>query len=172
MEIQSRSFSFLDKSNPELLKFWNNISITANDDKCWDWKCCTNKKGYGIVRINKKNWLTHRLAYFLNYKIDPIDKLVCHSCDNPKCVNQKHLWIGTNKENMHDKITKGRSGYEKRKTLRGEENGYSKLTSVQILEIRNLYQTTKTSYRKLSKFFNVGTSHISRIVKKQVWKHI
>jgi hypothetical protein len=75
---------------------------------CWEWNRALNVKGYGHMRMDHKNILAHRLAYEL-YKGEITNSLcVCHSCDNPKCVNPAHLWLGTKKDNNKDMLQKGR----------------------------------------------------------------
>lgn len=75
---------------------------------CWEWQKYKNEWGYGRLRHNGKKVLAHRASYEV-FKGD-FDKnlLVCHSCDNPSCVNPDHLFLGTNKDNVDDCISKGR----------------------------------------------------------------
>lgn len=72
---------------------------------CLEWTGCLNRGGYGRVGRGQHN--ASRVAYRL-FKGDPGDLLVCHSCDNPICVNPEHLWLGTPSDNMRDCVSKGR----------------------------------------------------------------
>ena len=77
-------------------------------DDCWEWKGWKDKDGYGGLSYKGVTYKAHRVSYELYSGIAPGDKCVCHSCDNPSCVNPDHLWLGTQKENVHDMIAKGR----------------------------------------------------------------
>lgn len=84
----------------------SNASIV---DGCWVWSGATNNDGYGVVSLNGKMWMTHRLAYVAWRRPIKDGLLVCHSCDNPACINPEHLWTGTHSDNSLDMVAKGRS---------------------------------------------------------------
>ncbi len=95
------------KSSPK--RFWNKVDIKGKND-CWFWKGAKNNKGYGRIMLNGKSEGTHRVAWFItNGEIPKNKPLVCHKCDNPSCVNPKHLFVGTNSDNMKDSFKKGRN---------------------------------------------------------------
>lgn len=75
---------------------------------CWIWAGKRMQKGYGILAVGRVHYRAHRLSYFLHYGVDPAEKFVCHSCDNPPCVNPDHLWLGTAKDNTSDMLSKRR----------------------------------------------------------------
>ena len=90
----------------------DNISefVLLNDKDCWEWKYGKISTGYGAILLpNGKQILAHRLSYELFYGEVPSDKLVCHICDNPPCVNPIHLFLGTYKDNTQDMLSKGRA---------------------------------------------------------------
>jgi HNH endonuclease len=75
---------------------------------CWNWNGSIGMDGYGKAKRRGKTIRAHRLVYSFYKGEIPHNYFVCHSCDNPLCVNPKHLWVGTHKENELDKTTKGR----------------------------------------------------------------
>lgn len=70
--------------------------------QCWNWMGSKTKKGYGIVILNEKMFYTHRIMCRLTNSEFKEEELVCHACDNPSCINPKHLWLGSHKDNMKD----------------------------------------------------------------------
>ena len=78
--------------------------IKNKETKCWEWQGKLTFKGYGIYKGKR----AHRVSYFIYKGVDAKDLFVCHSCDNRSCVNPKHLWLGTNQDNVTDCNKKGR----------------------------------------------------------------
>ena len=80
----------------------------AGSDECWNWQASISPTGYGCFRHSKRSYRAHRVSYQLATGVYPGKLLVCHSCDNPSCVNPSHLWLGTHDDNQRDKLAKGR----------------------------------------------------------------
>ena len=98
-------------------RFWDKVNPLdrLDPDGCWRWEACKQKYGYGLLGVNGKSSLAHRIAYELAYGVAPGDAFVCHTCDNPACVNPAHLFLGSHQDNMEDMTKKGRAG-QSRKT--------------------------------------------------------
>jgi hypothetical protein len=140
-------------------RFWSKVQKT---EYCWLWIGRIDQEGYGRLDKNNKGILAHRLSYELHNGLIPNGLDVLHTCDNPKCVNPEHLWIGTHTDNMRDMFAKGR-----RKIKKGEENNNAKLTKCQVLEIKRKYK--KGNGATLAKEYNVSLTTISHIIHKKIW---
>lgn len=93
------------------------LSYVEKTKECWIWLGGKGRRGYGKFSFNKENKYmpAHRASYILFKGEIPENMFMCHSCDNPPCVNPDHLWYGTNKENQIDSIKKGRHRWQKLK---------------------------------------------------------
>jgi hypothetical protein len=103
------------KSRPVAERFWQRVQRLEGG--CWIWTGERDVHGYGIIRLGGRGTpriRAHRLSWELSNGGKP-DGEVCHSCDNPSCVNPDHLWVGTHAENMADMAAKGR-GFQRQKT--------------------------------------------------------
>jgi hypothetical protein len=83
--------------------------LAVDSDDCIIWPRAKDKDGYGQKKYLGKQWKAHRLVYLLVKGHFPDELLVCHSCDNPSCVNYKHLFVGTQSDNKQDEVRKGRN---------------------------------------------------------------
>src|ERR1700761_8106656 len=110
-------------SESDIWRFWSKSAITANPKKCWNWQASVSlgPEKYGRFKIKDVMFYAHRIAYYINYGVDPIELQVNHTCDNPSCVNPNHLYLGTVADNSRDMVERGRSA-------KGENHGVSKLT--------------------------------------------
>ncbi len=93
----------------ELLRFWRCVDV-APIEECWLWKRSTFKFGHGRYWIGGKGRQAHRVAWELLYGQIPEGLCVLHKCDVPRCCNPKHLFLGTQGDNMNDRDSKGRLG--------------------------------------------------------------
>lgn len=90
-------------------RFWAKVRKGQTRAECWEWTACLNEAGYGIFGTqNKKIDRAHRISYRFYIGQIPEGMFVCHTCDNRKCVNPKHLFLGKNIDNVNDMIRKGR----------------------------------------------------------------
>jgi hypothetical protein len=123
--------------------------------------------GYGQVRFRGKIWMAHRLSYMLANGEVPTGLNVCHACDNKKCLNPKHLFSGTQKENIQDAFKKGLIIRPK-----GEEHPRATLTVSDVLKIRSLYIPWRFSYRRIASLLGVSPDIVQSIIFRKSWKHI
>jgi hypothetical protein len=145
-------------------RFWEKVDVRGPDE-CWEWTACTSK-GYGDF-WSDHHTKAHQYSWVLHRGLIPLGMLVCHTCDNPLCVNPKHLFLGTNSDNIQDCARKGRLN-----SPLGERHKNHKLTSENVREIRNLYATGEYTGFDLAAKFGVTFQHIFKIVHYQEWKHI
>ena len=151
-------------------RFWNNIKFPlVNEDECWNWGAGCFGNGYGQFRIGKKKHRTHRLMYETYIAPIPNGKIVCHKCDNPKCVRPSHLFLGTNKDNSSDRDSKGRGAYNNLKPQPGIKNGSSVLRPNQVIQIMNLFESGSTD-DQLSHAYCMSKSQIRNIRNGRAWK--
>jgi hypothetical protein len=162
------------------LKFWSRTTKRKRKNTCWNWKGYIGTDGYGVY-TSSFGMRAHRLAYYFFFKELPKNKLICHHCDNPKCVNPNHLFIGTNRDNTKDMFLKKRNGKIKGKehpTQQGEKNHQSKLNQKQVEQIkRELFKTCNKKHKmgkqkELAERFNVSCTLIRYIKTGKAWPHV
>jgi hypothetical protein len=130
---------------------------------CWLWGGFFDKKGYGRVFYPRlKIASPHRLSYLLYKGEFDRSLLVCHSCDNPACVNPDHLFLGTNQDNIDDRNKKGRSA-------KGVNCASSKVTPEQVLEMRIIYDSGEMNTVQIGKKFGINSQQVGKIVNRKAW---
>ena len=134
---------------------------------CWEWTRGKNSDGYGRCYEKRGASLTHILSYLTFIGPIPDGMGICHTCDNPGCINPKHLAAGTQQDNIKDRHIRGRDNHPQ-----GESNPNSKLTKQQVLEIRERYKRTsyhKSNAKDLAKEYGISLSQVGVIVSGRRW---
>jgi len=134
-----------------------NKSYVINGE-CWEWQRGIRPNGYGQFYMNGKSISSHRASWIIHKGPIPKGMCVCHKCDNRKCVNPDHLWIGTYKDNGQDMAKKGRS-------CTGLKNANGKIDTKLYKEILNKYKSGINQYA-LAKEYKVKQACIYRILRK------
>ena len=163
-------------------RFWSKVDKT---DKCWVWTGAKGDGGYGRFWHEGRGRQAHRFAWESVNGPIPAGLFVCHTCDNPPCVKPGHLFLGTNRENMHDALAKGRInpamfdgtmasiGGRARgaNPLRGEAHPRARLTERDVREVRRRYALGE-SQRDIAKATGISRSHVGEIVRRERWSHV
>lgn len=148
------------------------FSKTKRVGDCLVWTACKNSDGYGQFMAHPKLWSSHRLAWTLTHGSIPSGMHVLHKCDNPSCIEPKHLFLGSHADNMRDAWVKGRKTMSEsflryaNSAKPGEKNGRAKLTRQQVEEIRRCGGRQKEVAAK----FGVSKSAVSMIRTNQTWR--
>lgn len=152
----------------DMARFMQNVTVT--DSGCWEWRLARDRKGYARTSSQGvKKVLAHRASWTVRYG-DPGELCVLHRCDNPPCVNPKHLFLGTIADNNADMTAKGRQSIAHLLHL-GEDHGMSKLTEADVRRVRVLYGAG-IYQREIGRRFGITQSQVHRIVTGKKWRHV
>lgn len=145
----------LNVSDDDLLRMTIMNKTLVTESGCWEWQGTRARDGYGMMMRSRKRLYVHRLAYELWVQSIPDGMVIRHKCDNPRCVNPAHLIHGTQAENIHDIVERGR-------------HGASKLTQAQVMEIRASNEPTNA----LAERFGVRCAAINKARRGTTWGHL
>jgi len=143
-------------------QFWTFVD-RRGPDECWEWKKSLTE-GYGNATINKTGMRAHRAAWVLTTGEIPDGLWVLHKCDNRKCCNPAHLFLGTRQDNLNDMFAKGRN-------QRGEMCPNAKLTAEKVRSIRALIANGMGN-REIAAVYGVSHATISDIRCGATWAHV
>lgn len=136
---------------------------------CWEWGGYRNKWGYGFTRVGgrgSKGILAHRLSWSLRYGDIPTGMHVLHKCDNPCCVNPAHLFLGTNQDNINDRVAKGRSSHWVRFVARNSHPN-TKILDFQILEMAER-KIRGEKVKDIAAAYGVTKDHASKVISRHL----
>lgn len=159
-----------NRPKPIAERFWKYVDKTPGFGPwgdCWNWTGYKHPNGYaqmGDGSPNHKCTFAHRVSWQIHFGEIPEGKWVLHKCDNPPCSNPDHLWIGDCADNMRDCSEKGR-------TSRGETHPSAKITDDTVREIRAL-AASGWKQERIAEAFGLQPQRVSRIVRREEWKHI
>ena len=151
------------------ITFWDRVAagtVAAGPDNCWHWTGHADECGY--PRIHRDGHLVrlHRAVWERENGAIPDGMCVCHSCDNPGCLNPRHLWLGTHQDNMDDCRRKGR-----KRGAPGTRNPSAKLTEEAVAKIRRRIAAGE-SCASIGRAFGVADVTIIGIKNGRLWRHV
>ena len=175
----------------DIARFWRKVDkngpIPAHRPElgpCWLWMAAKDSSGYGRIWFDNALKGAHRVAWEIANGPIPISAgyhgaCVLHACDRGDCVNQSHLFIGTQAENIADTVAKGRTAKgdatgprrHPERMRRGESHGMAKLTELDVLKIRKRLASGETQ-ASIAADFDVHRVTIGLIKRGKGWKHI
>lgn len=145
----------LCKLHSFLERYWENVHIKS-DDQCWEWTGTRTGAQYGTIYYDGELRYAHRMSLELDGRPVPPRHHACHTCDNPPCVNPKHLYPGTPMDNVRDKQERGRQP-------KGDNHYATKLSDQDVINIRKAHANGAWQSDLASKY-GVDPSHVSDII--------
>jgi hypothetical protein len=159
-------YTYKNGYNGTLAERMEKKTIKSGENDCWKWIASCDTAKYPTIRVGHKLCRASHVAFELYNNVTiPNGMVIMHSCDNPNCVNPKHLSIGTKALNNLDKKQKGRCN-----SCKGELHPMRKLTQKDVDKIRKLFSTGNHKYIEIASLFNVDRTTISNIVNQRTWR--
>lgn len=164
-DSESQHSRILRKFCSDHCRLFSKVVIRGPDD-CWLFRNPQSSRGYGMLSVGEDSMPKAKGAHTVSWELangveKPYGMCVCHTCDVPACVNPKHLFLGTKKDNNLDKVVKGRQP-------KGTEINCAKLTPDRVIAIR---QDTRL-HRVIAEDYGVARSVITAVKARRTWKHV
>lgn len=134
---------------------------------CWPWQGCVNRWGYGDCQLDGVRMNASRAAWIETHGQPAPGRVVCHRCDNPICCNPRHLFLGTQADNLADCRQKGRS---RCRSGASHHRATAKITEAEVSTIRALV-ASGLSQSEVGRRVGIHSSTICRIVNRKSWPH-
>jgi len=151
----------------DIARFWDKVDQRRPND-CWEWKASVTKSnGYGQFGIDRRTVGAHRVAYFLGTGEQPTGLHVLHQCDNKRCCNPAHLFLGTQQDNSDDYAAKG-FGPNLGHDQVGQRNGNARLTENEVRAIR----ASDDIQRIIAARYGITQVMVSRIKLRKAWRQV
>ena len=152
-------------------RFWSKVDL-AGPDECWPWNGAMSSNGYGVFNRGKEMIGAHKMAWELRRGAAPCGVFVCHRCDNRRCCNPAHLFLGSASDNSADMVAKGRSASGIRNArYRNPSRGNARLGHGTVHLIRALNQIGY-SCPAVATALGMNRSTIQKIVNRKLWGHV
>jgi hypothetical protein len=157
------------KVDHKIIKRFESFIEPEPNTGCFLWTGCISRRKdpVGSFGYKGKPIYAHRVSYLINKGPIPNGMCVCHKCDTPACVNPEHLFLGTQLDNIKDRVKKNRSG-----SARGSSHGHSIFTEEIVMQIFDERISSNSSYAALAKKYNCSRSAIAHVLKRRSWKNV
>lgn len=153
----------INPSPEDIARFWKSVT---KSDGCWI--CRANPSHiYSRLKVDGRLVLGHIVSYVIAKGQVPFGKVVCHSCDTPKCVNPYHLESKSHSKNLEDMVSRNRH-----RPKLGEENPHAKLNSEAVLDIRNSIINNTSGFQELADKYSTTFQCIYQVARGKSWKQV